>query len=268
MRVLLASVFAGLFLMGAQCVPGDVELPYEQQTPDITIDLGAQVARFEQSVRDSSDENRQILQALCETEQGRNCNPPTLPSSIPRQIDDPRPGFEGQSFDVSAWISALPALDGLQDISKAISFDAGEQLGVSTPEQVKSVIVQSIVVQFSENSLTYPVPPMVLYVGSGLAEDALADADALIANGQVVHFGDLAEIPAGDTIGHAMLLDDAGKLEFSDALKALKVSLAVRSLLTFPPAGNGPIAKPAGVGVLHATIKATFTVSTEADRLQ
>ena len=267
MHVLLLSLFAGIFLMGAQCVPGSVELPYEQQTPDITIDLASQVASFESSVANSGDENRAILAALCATEAGRSCNPPTLPSSIPRQIDDPRAGFEGQSLDVAAWISALPALDGLQDISHAISFDAGEELGVSTPEQVQSVIVKSIVVQFSENTLTYPLPPVVLYAGSGVAQDALDDVDALIQQGQVAHFGDLAEIPAGDTIAHAMALDNAGKVAFSDALKALKVSLALRSMLTFPPNGTGPIPKPDGVGVLSATIKATFVVNTEADSL-
>lgn len=267
MRALMIALVGSIFLMGAECVPGTVDLPYEQTSPDITIDIASQVSSFESAIANGGDENRAVLTALCMTESGRACDPPTLPTAIPRSIPDPRVGYEGQDLDVTEWLSALPALDELKDISQAISLDIGAELGLSAPDQVQAVTITSVVVKFKDNSLTVPMPPMDLYAGSGIEQSSLDDAAALIESGKVTHFGALESIPGGDTIAHPMDLNDAGKQAFSDALMSLDVALALRSVLDFPPAGDGPIAKPDGIGTLNATITATFTVSTGTDFL-
>jgi hypothetical protein len=266
MKKLLWVPLFGVFALGAECLPGEIDVPYEAETPEITIDLAAQVQNFEDSINNGSDQNNKaVLAALCATESGRSCNPPTLPNQIPRQIPDP--ANPGQNLDVTQWLGSLEALDDLKDISQAISFNPGAEVGVSTPEQVKKVTITGIVVKFRDNSLTYPLPPMQTYVGTGIEQAALEDAAQLIEDSRVTAFGTLEQIPAGDVQPHPMALDDAGKSAFSDALKKLDVALAVRSVVEFPPAGTGPIAKPDGTGTLSATIKATFTVETNVDSL-
>ncbi len=268
MKKALWMALGGVFLMGAECIPGELEVPYETESPEFTIDLGAQVAKFEDSINSGdSAENKLVLAALCATEDGRACNPPTLPSQIPRQIDDPRPGFEGETLNIEDWLTTLDALDDLKDISQAVSFNVGEAVGVSTPDQVTKVTVTSIVVQFSDNTLTYAMPTMQVHTGTGIENAALEDAAALVDQGRVTMFGTLEEIPPMDVQPHPMALDDAGKTAFSEALKQLDVALAVSCVVDFPPAGTGPIPKPDGKGTLTATIKATFTVATDVDSL-
>ncbi|MFH1809885.1 MAG: hypothetical protein ABIJ09_14160 [Pseudomonadota bacterium] len=266
-RTLWIPLLALLF-MGAECIPGEIDVPYEAETPEITIDLEAQVQKFEASINDGSDDNNKlVLAALCATESGRNCSPPSLPASIPRQLPDPRPGNQGQTLNVTDWMGSLPALDDLKDISQAISFNPGQEVGVSTPEQVKKVTITGLVVKFKDNTLTYPMPPMKTYVGTGIENAALEDAQQLIEQSRVTLFGTLDEIPAADVQPHPMALDDAGKSSFSEALKKLDVALAVQSVVDFPPPGTGPITKPDGKGTMSATIKATFTIETNVDQL-
>lgn len=262
MRQLWIGMVAVPFLMGTQCIPQDVDVPYEADTPEMTIDLAAQVKTFEDNINSGNDtQNKAVLAALCATENGRDCNPPTLPNQIPRSIADPQ--NSANTIDVTSWLQGVPGFDKLKDVNAAVPFSLGEELGVSKPDQVKKVTIDAVSVKFTSNTLTYPVPPTDVHSGSDISEAESADAKALLEAGRVTKFGTLPEIPAGDTQSHAMNLDAAGKAAFADSLSQLDVTLLVHSTVVFPPAGTAPIPKPDGVGKVKAHIKAIFTISTD-----
>jgi hypothetical protein len=262
MRKLWTGILAMPFLMGTQCIPGEVEVPYEADTPEITIDLAAQVKAFEDGINNGSDnQNKLLLAALCATESGRNCNPPSLPNQIPRSIPDPQ--NTAQNIDVTTWIQGVPGFDKLKNINEAVLFNPGEEIGASKPDQVKKVTVEAVTVTFSSNTLTYAVPPTDVYSGTGVTDAETSDADKLLTDSRMSKFGTLPEIPAADTQPHPMNLDAAGKEAFANSLSKLDVALLVHAAVSFPPAGTAPIPKPDGVGKAKAKIKAVFTISTD-----
>ncbi|MBN2361004.1 MAG: hypothetical protein JXR83_16230 [Deltaproteobacteria bacterium] len=262
MKKLLSGILVLPFLMGTQCIPGEIEVPYEQETPELTIDLASQVKAFEDGINNGSDtHNQAVLAALCATEASRNCSPPSLPASIPRQIPDPE--NTSQNIDVATWLEGVPGFDKLKNVNEAVVFSLGEEIGVEKPDQVKKVTIDAVTVQFSSNTLTYAVPPTDVYSGSGVSQADTEDADALLTDSRMSKFGTLAEIPAGDTQAHPMDLDASGKEAFAQSLGQLDVALLVHTAVAFPPSGSAPIPKPDGVGKVKAKIKAVFTISTD-----
>ena len=262
MRKLWIGMVAAPFLMGTQCIPSEIKVPYEAETPEMTIDLAAQVKTFEDGINNGGDvQNKAVLAVLCATEDGRNCNPPSLPNQIPRSIPDPQ--NTSSTIDVTTWIQGVPGFDKLKNVNEAVVFNLGEEIGASKPDQVKQVTIEAVTVQFSSNTLTYAMPPTDVYSGSGVTQAETLDADALLTDARMSKFGTLPEIPAADVQPHPMAMDAAVKEAFAKSLSQLDVAMLVHAAVAFPPPGTAPIPKPDGVGKVKAKIKAEFTISTD-----
>lgn len=269
MRKMMYFLFAVPIILGSECVPTELDLPLKTDTPEIVINLNAQVQAFESGLRDGGD-NEAILTALCNCEgdptgcvaPDEGCNPPILPDMIPREIDDPT--HPGSTLNVTEWLEAdAESLEKLTDVAQAVSIDVTDIIEIQSPEAVKSVTVEKISVKFSENTLSVPLPDMEAYTGSGVSSEELLDAKKLIEDEKLEKFGVLASIPGGNTDSHEMTLDEEGKATFSESLKKLDVAIAVHSVVDFPPEGTEPIVKPKGEGKLTAKLEALFTVSAE-----
>lgn len=183
--------------------------------------------------------------------------------------------------DVEEWLSSVDGFEDMTKIAQATNLDLSEQGSLKGVKQVKKVIVNSVVMKFKDNGLTYAVPLSRYYVGEPVTDSQAQNAKQLIADGEVVEFGTLPEAAAMFNGNRTMTVNTAGKALLSDALISFRAALAAQAELVVPPVTDDALAdnckdptttvvttptcqsfpKPGGTVKLAVELTVTFTVN-------
>lgn len=280
-----AVVVLGLFpltLLGAGCelfsfLQQDVELPVDLTSPPTDVDVDGPIGEAEGSACSSATAASCIaLTAICQSEAGRDCTTPTMPDEFPGTIDLPG----GGTADANQLMVDMGVTEA-SEIELALPVDVASALaneGVQTPDAVKDVVIDAVVLQWPENSLTFDAPIIDLYIANEDVGSGAIDAEELIANGTVAKVGtigvdvdgdgqlDVGQV-AGATSDVPVEFVAGGNELFNEAVKG-----AAFTLVTAVPEGEGlvlkqksgdpdTVLKPAGQAQLQLKATLVYKVS-------
>lgn len=175
----------------------DVELPIDLTSPPTDIDVDEPIGEAEGAAcATASSPGCVALTAICQTEAGRDCDEPSMPDEFPGTVELPG-GGEADANDLMEDIGVTEA----SEIELALPIDVASALadkGVATPDAVKDVRIDAVVLQWPENSLTFDVPLIDLYIAEGEVAGGPVDAEELIAAGTITKVGTIGVDLDGD----------------------------------------------------------------------
>lgn len=281
-RVALLLALVPFSLLGSACdlfdfLQQDVEIPLDLTSPPTDVDVDGPIAEAEGTACSAADSASCIaLTAICQSEDGRDCSTPTMPDEFPGTVDLPG----GGSADANQLMEDMGVTEA-SEIELALPVDVASALaneGVQTPDAVKEVAIDAVVVQWPENSLTFDAPIIDLYIANEDVGEGAIDAEALIAAGTVTKVGtigrDLDEdgtLDVGQVAGETTDVDvefvAGGNELFNEAVKG-----AAFTLVTAVPEGAGltlkqksgdpdTVLKPAGQAQLQLKATLVYKVS-------
>lgn len=278
----LPRPLSSLLIAGAVAVVGaasgcggegfSVPLAFESQPYEVNVD--EHVVDFEvNACADQDSENCRVIQALDRSDDGEVSNPPSIPTEFPTEVDieecDENGNCASTTIDISQWLDEDGlGIDVSNQLSTAISVDLREELGddldrIGDPSQIDSVAISRLAVDYKENTLTFDVPAVDLYIGpSGLDTD---DAAALISAGSVTKIGTLERRSEGTGPSDVEFVS-GGADRFSDAIKSLEFTavMAVPDSETInlrEGAAQGTLQKPGGEAEVTLQVEVTFTIN-------
>lgn len=280
----IAFVLASLAfsLLGSACdvfsfLQQDVEIPLDLTSPPTDVDVDGPIAEAEGSACSAADSAACIaLTAICQTEDGRDCGTPSMPDEFPGTVDLPG----GGSADANQLMEDMGVTEA-SEIELALPVDVASALaneGVQTPDAVKEVVIDAVVLQWPENSLTFDAPIIDLYIANEDVGEGAVDAEELIANGTVTKVGtigldldddgtlDVGQVAGGTTDAPVEFVAGGNEL-FNEAVKG-----ASFTLVTAVPEGAGlalkqksgdaaTVLKPAGQAQLQLKATLVYKVS-------
>lgn len=275
---LLSAVAAvstqGCFLFDAFNQP--VEIPLDLTSPETDFDVDEPVAEAESSACVTPDApSCATLSAICATEDGRACTPPTMPDVFPSEID-----VNGNPVTADEAMADMGVTDATQ-FEIALPVDVGSQLkdaGVSDTSAIQGVTIENVVMLWPENSLSFDTPPIDLYITTeDVGAEGAIDAQALIDAGTVEKIGtigidldddgvfDVGQV-AGSTTEVPIEFVAGGKDKFNEAVKGATFTLVTASSkpveLKSAPGDETQVQKPTGAGKVQ--MKATLVYSISA----
>lgn len=156
---------------------GTVSLPIPLSSPEVELPVGTAIGdAVDSSCTDPDAASCQGISTLCFAEEGEGaaeCTPPTLPAQFPKEV-------EGTSAE-----DILP--DAVVDATRlkfALPVDLTELLaagGVTDTSQVENITIDSVNLDWVENTLTFDAPVLDVYVGPAVDGADTLDAEALVA---------------------------------------------------------------------------------------
>lgn len=278
----LKRPFSSLLIAGAVTIFGAASgcggegfsLPLEFESQPYSVDVDEHVVDFEvNACADEDSENCRVIKALDRSDDGEVSNPPTIPTEFPTEVDveecDENGNCASTTVDISQWLDEDGlGLDVSNQLSTAIGVDLREELGdeldqIGDPSQIDTVSITRLAVDYKENTLTFDVPAVDLYIGpGGLDTD---DAAALISAGSVTKVGTLERRGQGTGPANVEFVS-GGSDRFSDAIKSLEFTavMAVPDSETInlrEGAAQGTLQKPGGEAEVTLQVEVTFTVN-------
>lgn len=226
----------------------DVELPIDLTSPPTDVDVDGPIGEAEGTACSAADSASCIaLTAICQSEAGRDCTTPTMPDEFPGTVDLPG----GGTADANQLMEDMGVKEA-SEIEIALPVDVSAALadeGVQTPDAVKDVVIDAVVLQWPENSLSFDAPIIDLYIAEGDVGTGAIDAEQLIADGTVTKVGtigvdvdgdgqlDVGQV-AGATTDVPIEFVAGGNDRFNEAVKS-----AAFTLVTAVPEGAGLVLK-------------------------
>ncbi|OGQ26431.1 MAG: hypothetical protein A2138_09970 [Deltaproteobacteria bacterium RBG_16_71_12] len=256
----------------------DVELPIDLTSPPTDVDVDGPIGEAEGTACSTADSPSCIaLTAICQSEAGRDCTDPSMPDEFPGTVDLPA----GGTADANQLMEDMGVTEA-SEIEVALPVDVAAALadeGVQTPDAVKDVRIDAVVLQWPENTLTFDAPLIDLYIAEGDVGSGPVDAEELIAAGTITKVGtigidvdgdgtlDVSQV-AGETTDAPVEFVAGGNEAFNEAVKS-----ASFTLVTAVPEGSGlalkqkagdpdTVLKPGGQAQLQ--LKATLVYSVSA----
>ncbi|MCC7108295.1 MAG: hypothetical protein IT382_03325 [Deltaproteobacteria bacterium] len=281
-RIAFVLASLGFSLLGSACdlfsfLQQDVEIPLDLTSPPTDVDVDGPIGEAEGSACSAADSAACIaLTAICQTEDGRDCGTPSMPDEFPGTVDLPG----GGSADANQLMEDMGVTEA-SEIELALPVDVASALaneGVQTPDAVKEVVIDAVVLQWPENSLTFDAPIIDLYIANEDVGEGAVDAEELIANGTVTKVGtigldldedgtlDVGQVAGGTTDAPVEFVAGGNEL-FNEAVKG-----ASFTLVTAVPEGAGlelkqksgdaaTVLKPAGQAQLQLKATLVYKVS-------
>lgn len=281
-RIAFVLASLGFSLLGSACdlfsfLQQDVEIPLDLTSPPTDVDVDGPIGEAEGSACSAADSAACIaLTAICQTEDGRDCGTPSMPDEFPGTVDLPG----GGSADANQLMEDMGVTEA-SEIELALPVDVASALaneGVQTPDAIKEVVIDAVVLQWPANSLTFDAPIIDLYIANEDVGEGAVDAEELIANGTVTKVGtigldldedgtlDVGQVAGGTTDAPVEFVAGGNEL-FNEAVKG-----ASFTLVTAVPEGAGlelkqksgdaaTVLKPAGQAQLQLKATLVYKVS-------
>lgn len=281
-RIAFVLASLGFSLLGSACdlfsfLQQDVEIPLDLTSPPTDVDVDGPIGEAEGSACSAADSAACIaLTAICQTEDGRDCGTPSMPDEFPGTVDLPG----GDSADANQLMEDMGVTEA-SEIELALPVDVASALaneGVQTPDAIKEVVIDAVVLQWPANSLTFDAPIIDLYIANEDVGEGAVDAEELIANGTVTKVGtigldldedgtlDVGQVAGGTTDAPVEFVAGGNEL-FNEAVKG-----ASFTLVTAVPEGAGlelkqksgdaaTVLKPAGQAQLQLKATLVYKVS-------
>jgi hypothetical protein len=281
-RIAFVLASLGFSLLGSACdlfsfLQQDVEIPLDLTSPPTDVDVDGPIAEAEGSACSAADSAACIaLTAICQSEDGRDCGTPSMPDEFPGTVDLPG----GGSADANQLMEDMGVTEA-SEIELALPVDVASALaneGVQTPDAIKEVVIDAVVLQWPANSLTFDAPIIDLYIANEDVGEGAVDAEELIANGTVTKVGtigldldedgtlDVGQVAGGTTDAPVEFVAGGNEL-FNEAVKG-----ASFTLVTAVPEGAGlelkqksgdaaTVLKPAGQAQLQLKATLVYKVS-------
>jgi hypothetical protein len=254
-----------------------IDLPLDLTTPPQDFDVTEAVTSVESGACAEADSPACVtLKAICRSEEGRDCTTaPSLPGQFPAELEVV-PGDPPVSAD--EMMETLGVREATE-MELALPVDVAAALegeGVATPDAVQNVSISGLVMEWPENTLTFDLPALDLYIAKGAVDPGELDAKALIESGDVEQIGtigiDIDEdgvIDIGQRAGSA----DPVPVNFvtgGSELMTAAFRTASFTVVTAVPEGkglrlkeeDGVVTKPTGKGTVQ--LKATLLFSVKA----
>jgi hypothetical protein len=182
--LLLSSLFSAV--VGIGCGQAlDVPLPF--QTPPLPIDVDVAVTQStDAACADPTAESCQGIAGVCAIEAGAPCNPVTLPAEIPAEVD-------GESVEEVLGDDLRAAFHP----NLSIYAEPGKELpdNVDT-DRISAVTIESLGIVVTNNTLTFDLPVMDVYVGDSETGD---DVAGRVASGALKKVGVIGQSTDDDT---------------------------------------------------------------------
>ena len=255
----------------------DIELPVDLVSPPQDFDVTQPITDAETQAcnPDPQSAGCQALTAICNTENGRNCAPPSMPGEFPATID-----VGGNTVTANSVMSDM-GITKATEIQLALPVDVSGALaaqGVGSTDAIKAVTIVDVAMQWPANSLTFDAPPLDLYITDQDVGNGPLDAQALITAGTVQKVGtigldidndgqiDVGQV-AGSTSDVPVVFVDGGNDLFNTAVKSAKFTV-----VTAVPDGKGlklkeaaddntKVLKPTGAGTVQLKATLSYKVS-------
>lgn len=263
-----------------------IDLPIELQTPPQEINVTDQVETAQDGLCASEEsETCIILKALDKTDDGEVSSPdPRVPDEFPGTItiEDgegqalPDPECETIDTDPTAcdpWEINVEtfledqALFADLDFAQAVPVDLAAQVEVSSAEAIQDVKLDSIGIEWTDNTLSFDTIPLQLWMTVDYIEEP--DAEELIAGGELQLVGTIEAQEANtDGTTEIVFTDDDAKAAFNDALKSLQFTIVVAPVEGAKPTlkdGETENTKLSPKGIVSLSMVATivYTVTPE-----
>lgn len=254
-----------------------LEIPIDLTSPPQEFDVTEAVASAETSACETQDSPEcRALTAICQSEGGA-CTPPAMPAEFPAQVTVV-PGEP--PIDANQLMADLGVTEATE-LELALPVDVAGALaeeGIQSPDVVDAVNIENVVLEWPDNTLTFDVPPVDLYVANEDVGTGALQAEQLIADGKVTKVGtigvdldgdgtiDVGQV-AGSKDGVPVAFVDGGNEVFNEAVKS-----AAFTLVTAIPEGKGlelkqkdgdpsKVLKPTGGGTVQLKATLVYTVS-------
>jgi hypothetical protein len=283
----LSCTFA---LMGAECLNAPLNVPFDLESPPAEANVTEQVESIEDGMcEDATSRDCLVIMALDATD-GTSETPPRVPNSFPKVVEDPT--NPGTDIDVAAWFADPngdgDTSDGMLEaarVKQSADVNIAEEVDFDA-SQIQSVSIDSIAMNWTVNTLTFPTAALDLYISpKPLADhDACSDssilpeecAEALLAAGEVTKIGTLPAQPGGATGEAPIEFVGGGKDALNDAVKTLHFTMVVavpdETDLSLPEDPNNAdnLLKPMGESEtsMKATLLFTITAADVAGAVQ
>ena len=263
-----------------------IDLPIDLKTPPQEINVTEQVETAQDGLCASSESDTcMILQALDKTDDGEVSSPdPRVPDEFPATITmededgnalpDPEcETLETDPLSCDPWEINVEsfledqALFADLDFAQAVPVDLAAQVEVSSAEAIQDVKLDSIGIEWSNNTLTFDTIQLQLWMTTDFIEDP--NAEDLIAGGELQLVGTI-EAQEANTDGTTDIefANDDAKAAFNDALKSLQFTVVVAPAEGAKPTlkdGEAANTKLSPKGIVELSMVATiiYTVTPE-----
>jgi hypothetical protein len=274
MALVPVALVSGCDLLG---IPQEVEIPIPLDTPPVDIDIGEAVdAALSEACPTDDAESCQGISLICQADNGGTpCSPVELPADFPQRV----PTLQGETVPAD---DLLP--QGVKDAAAlkfAVPVDLEESLadsGVQSADQVEQISFKAVKVAWDENTLTFDVPVLDVYVGPFV--DDVSKPEELIASSDFKLVGTVGKNTDDDQEGfevgqEAGVADEVpltfvegGNDTFNEALRTFSFTLVFaapddQTLTLKEVEGSSPVevARPDGKAKIRIKSELSFKVN-------